>query len=228
MKNIAQHLAAFRESVHAAERRHGRREGSVSLLAVSKSHPATAIFAAAEVGQRDFGENYVQEALPKIAELEGRGLYWHFIGPLQSNKTRAVAAGFHWLHSLDRLRIASRVSASRPADLPALNVCLQVNISGERSKSGVEPGALPELAAAVAALPGLKLRGLMAMPDPVAEFETQRAQFRAVRECLEQLNREGHKLDTLSMGTTQDFEAAIAEGATIVRIGTGIFGQRVY
>lgn len=228
MKNIAQRLAAVRESIRAAERRYGRREGSVALLAVSKSFPVADIVSAAAGGQQDFGENYVQEALAKIAELGGHGLCWHFIGPVQSNKTRDVAARFQWLHSLDRLRIANRLSESRPAELPALNVCLQVNISGERSKSGVAPGALPELAAAVAALPRLKLRGLMAMPEPVAGFEAQRVQFHALRECLEQLNRDGHRLDTLSMGTTRDLEAAIAEGATIVRVGTGIFGERTY
>ena len=228
MKNIAQRLAAVRESIRSAERRYGRREGSVSLLAVSKSFPVADILSAAAEGQQDFGENYVQEALAKIAELGGHGLSWHFIGPVQSNKTRDVAARFQWLHSLDRLRIAKRLNESRPAVLPALNVCLQVNISGERSKSGVAPGAVPELAVAVAALPRLKLRGLMAMPEPVAEFEAQRVQFRALRACLEQLNRDGHRLDTLSMGTTRDLEAAIAEGATIVRVGTGIFGERTY
>ena len=228
MKNIAQRLAGVRESIHAAERRFGRPPGIVTLLAVSKSRTSEEVLATADAGQRDFGENYVQEALAKITQLARSDLRWHFIGPVQSNKARMVAGHFQWLHSLDRIKIATRLNESRPADLPPLNVCIQVNISGEVSKSGIAPGALPELAAAVSGLPQLKLRGLMALPEPVEEFEAQRRQFRALRECLEQLNRGALALDTLSMGTTQDFEAAIAEGATLVRIGTGLFGPSAY
>lgn len=228
MKNIAQGLARVRESIHAAERMYGRQPGTVTLLAVSKSRTPQDILAAAAAGQRDFGENYVQEALPKITQLARPDLRWHFIGPVQSNKARIVAGHFQWLHSLDRIKLATRLNESRPDGLPPLNVCIQVNISGEDSKSGITPAGLPELAAAVSGLPRLKLRGLMALPEPVDEFEAQRRQFRTLRECLERLNRGGLALDTLSMGTTQDLEAAIAEGATVVRVGTGVFGPRTY
>ena len=228
MKNIAQRLAAIRESIRAAERRFGRPPGSVTLIAVSKSRSSEEVLAAADAGQRDFGENYVQEALLKITQAAKPDLRWHFIGPVQSNKAKAIARHFHWLHSLDRIKIATRLNDSRPDDLPPLNVCIQVNSSGEDSKSGVLPSALPELAAALSGLPRLNLRGLMAMPEPVEDFAAQRRQFRALRGCLEQLNGGGLALDTLSIGTTQDFEAAIAEGATLVRIGTGLFGPRTY
>jgi len=179
-------------------------------------------------GQRDFGENYVQEALAKIEALADlrSDIVWHLIGPLQSNKTREVAAHFDWVHSVDRLKLAQRLSDQRPPELAPLQVCLQVNISGEESKSGVAPAGAPGLARAVAALPRLKLRGLMAIPEPAQDFEAQRVPHRALRELMESLNAEGLGLDTLSMGMSADLEAAVAEGATLVRIGTAIFGER--
>ncbi|MBI2969239.1 MAG: YggS family pyridoxal phosphate-dependent enzyme [Gammaproteobacteria bacterium] len=226
MKNTAQGLAAVRESIRAAERKYGRKTGSVTLLAVSKSQPAAAVLEAIAAGQRDFGESYVQEAIVKIAALDDPGLCWHFIGPVQSNKTRVIAARFHWVHSVDRIKVAQRLNDVRAPDLPPLNVCIQVNISAEATKSGVEPGRLPQLAGAVSALPRLRLRGLMALPAPTGEFDLQRRSFRALRELLDDLLRAGLELDTLSMGTTADLEAAIAEGATIVRVGSGVFGPR--
>ena len=206
----------------------GRPVSSVTLLAVSKTQPPQAVRDAVAAGQSRFGENYVQEALDKmaaLAELRPR-LEWHLIGPLQANKTRAVAEQFDWVHSVDRLRIAERLSAQRPAGEPPLQVCLQVNISGEDSKSGLAPADVPALARAVAALPRLRLRGLMAIPEPASDVEAQRRPHRALRELLEALRRDGLELDTLSMGMTADLEAAVAEGATIVRIGTAVFGAR--
>jgi hypothetical protein len=202
----------------------------VSLLAVSKTFGPDSVREAHAAGQMAFGENYVQEALAKIealADLRAQ-LQWHFIGPLQSNKTRPVAEVFDWVHSVDRLKIAERLAAQRPAGLPALNVCLQVNVSGEASKGGVAPAELPALAAAVAALaPGqLRLRGLMSIPEPTDDAGQQRAAHRRLRELLEALRQQGLVLDTLSMGMSADLEAAIAEGSTIVRIGTAIFGAR--
>jgi len=206
----------------------GRPVPSVTLLAVSKTQPPQAVRDAVAAGQSRFGENYVQEALDKmaaLAELRPR-LEWHLIGPLQANKTRAVAEQFDWVHSVDRLRIAERLSAQRPAGEPPLQVCLQVNISGEDSKSGLAPADVPALARAVAALPRLRLRGLMAIPEPASDVEAQRRPHRALRELLEALRRDGLELDTLSMGMTADLEAAVAEGATLVRIGTALFGAR--
>ena len=206
----------------------GRPVSSVTLLAVSKTQPPQAVRDAAAAGQSRFGENYVQEALDKmaaLADLRPR-LEWHLIGPLQANKTRAVAEQFDWVHSVDRLRIAERLSAQRPAGEPPLQVCLQVNISGEDSKSGLAPAEVPALARAVAGLPGLRLRGLMAIPEPASDVEAQRRPHRALRELLEALRRDGLELDTLSMGMTADLEAAVAEGATLVRIGTALFGAR--
>ena len=206
----------------------GRPVSSVTLLAVSKTQPPQAVRDAVAAGQSRFGENYVQEALDKMAALvELRPwLEWHLIGPLQANKTRAVAEQFDWVHSVDRLRIAERLSAQRPAGEPPLQVCLQVNISGEDSKSGLAPADVPALARAVAALPRLRLRGLMAIPEPASDVEAQRRPHRALRELLEALRRDGLELDTLSMGMTADLEAAVAEGATFVRIGTALFGAR--
>jgi hypothetical protein len=200
----------------------------VALLAVSKTCPAAAVREAHAAGQRAFGENYVQEALDKIAALADlrTGLEWHLIGPLQSNKTRVVAEAFDWVHTVDRLKIAERLSAQRPAHLPPLNICLQVNVSGEASKSGVAPAELPALAQAVAGLPGLVLRGLMAIPEPAATLEAQRAPHRQLRLWRDQLLRDGLVLDTLSMGMSADLEAAVLEGATLVRVGTAIFGAR--
>jgi len=182
-------------------------------------------------GQRAFGESYVQEALPKIAALAGYGVHrieWHFVGPLQSNKTRPVAEHFSWVHSVERLKIAERLSAQRPADLPPLNVCVEVNVSGEASKSGCSPDEAPALCRAIAALPHLKLRGLMAIPEPTEDVARVRQRFATVRMLRDALNTEGMQLDTLSMGMSHDLEAAIMEGATIVRIGTAIFGKRDY
>ena len=201
---------------------------SVTLLAVGKTFDAAALREAHAAGQRAFGENYVQEALAKIealADLRPQ-LEWHLIGPLQSNKTREVAAAFDWVHSIDRLKIAERLAAQRPAGLPPLSVCLQVNVSGEASKSGLRPEDVAPLAHAVAALPRLRLRGLMAIPEPAAGFEAQRAPHRRLAELLAALRAEGLALDTLSMGMSADLEAAIAEGATIVRVGSAIFGAR--
>jgi pyridoxal phosphate enzyme (YggS family) len=206
----------------------GRPVSSVTLLAVSKTQRPEAVREALDGGQRRFGENYVQEALDKIAALADRRaeLEWHLIGPLQSNKTRAVAEAFDWVHTIDRLKLAERLSAQRPEGLPPLQVCLQVNISGEASKSGVAPADLPALAHAVAALPRLQLRGLMAIPEPAGDLAAQRRPHRALRERLEALRAEGLALDTRSMGMSADLEAAVLEGATIVRVGTAIFGAR--
>ncbi|MDX1432109.1 MAG: YggS family pyridoxal phosphate-dependent enzyme [Gammaproteobacteria bacterium] len=226
MSSIAQSLAEIRNRVTIMERRHGRAPGSVRVVAVSKTKPASAVREAAEAGQRDFGENYLQDAVAKIEALEALALTWHFIGPIQSNKTRPIAARFAWVHSLDRARIARRLSEQRPATLPPLEVCIQVNVSGESSKSGIEPDRLTELAREVGELPRLRLRGLMTLPPPCDDFETQRRPFRKLRELLDELNASGLDLDTLSMGMTHDMEAAIAEGATWVRIGTAIFGAR--
>ena len=201
---------------------------SVTLLAVSKTVPPEAVRAALAAGQHAFGENYVQEALDKMSALaDARAqITWHLIGPLQSNKTRAVAEAFDWVQSIDRFKIAQRLSEHRPAHLPPLQVCLQVNISGEASKSGLLPADVASVAAAVAALPRLRLRGLMAIPEPVADLAAQRAPHRALRAVLTRLNGLGLAMDTLSMGMSADLEAAIAEGATLVRVGTAIFGSR--
>jgi hypothetical protein len=210
----------------AAAARAGRDPRDIHLLAVSKMQPVTALESVLGKGQADFGENYLQEASPKIAALAGRPVSWHFIGALQSNKSREVAERFQWIHTVDRDSIARRLSEQRPATLPPLQLCLQVNVSGESSKGGVVPERVAELADAVAAFPHLKLRGLMAIPAAAADFETQRAPFRLMRELLEDLQRRGHAVDTLSMGMSDDLEAAVMEGATIVRIGTAIFGKR--
>jgi pyridoxal phosphate enzyme (YggS family) len=230
MSVIAANLQAVNARIAAAAQQAGRAAGDVTLLAVSKTFPAAAVRAAYEAGQRAFGENYVQEGVDKIALLDDlRGaLCWHFIGPLQSNKTRIVAEHFDWVHAIDRLRIAQRLSAQRPAGMAPLQVCLQVNISAEASKSGVTPDEVPALARAVAALPGLRLRGLMAIPEPVADVTAQRRPFAALRALLDALRADGLAVDTLSMGMSADMEAAIAEGATLVRIGTAIFGARDY
>lgn len=204
----------------------GRTAGAVSLLAVSKTFDADAVRALAACGQREFGENYLQEALGKQALLRDLPLSWHFIGPIQGNKTRAIAENFDWVHSVDRLKIAERLSAQRPAGLPPLQVCIEVNVSGEASKGGVQATELPFLANAVAGLPGLRLRGLMAIPAPTASVAMQRAAFRQVRQAFDALVARGHALDTLSMGMSADLEAAILEGATIVRVGTALFGER--
>lgn len=205
----------------------GRPAGAVRLLAVSKSQPAAAVAAAAAAGQREFGENFVQEALTKMAEVARDDLVWHFIGHLQSNKTRAVAERFDWVHTIDRPRIAERLSRQRPHHAPDLNVCIQVNIDAEEGKSGVSPEELPALAATVAGLPRLRLRGLMCIPRIREGFEAQREPFRRLRELGESLADAGIETDTLSMGMSGDYVAAIHEGATIVRIGTALFGPRL-
>jgi hypothetical protein len=226
--DLARRLDAVRQRIRNAEDRAGRPAGSVTLLAVSKTFPADAVRACAVAGQRLFGENYVQEASDKIASLSDLGLEWHFIGPLQSNKTRPVAERFHWVHSVDRLKIAERLNEQRPTTLPPLNICLQVNVSGEESKSGTSLAELPTLAAAVQQLPRLRLRGLMAIPAPAADPEGQRRPLRLLRQAFDELNARGYGLDTLSMGMSDDLEAAVLEGATLVRIGSAIFGARHY
>jgi pyridoxal phosphate enzyme (YggS family) len=229
MVSIAENLVAVRKRLSTACTQAGRPVADVQLLAVSKTCPASAVREAHAAGQGAFGENYVQEALEKMAELADLrpGLEWHLIGPLQSNKTRVVAEAFDWVHSVDRLKVAERLSAQRPAAWPALNVCLQVNISGEASKSGVALAELPALALAVARLPNLRLRGLMSIPEPQADLATQRAPHRVLAQALVGLQASGLTgLDTLSMGMSADLEAAVLEGATMVRIGTAIFGAR--
>jgi pyridoxal phosphate enzyme (YggS family) len=204
----------------------GRSVDSVTLLAVSKGQSAAAIDSATRAGIEHFGENFLQEALPKIEALAGRELCWHFIGRLQANKTRPVAESFAWVHSVDRLKIAERLSEQRPFHAPPLNVCLQLHVGGEASKGGAEAAELPALARAVGALPRLRLRGLMSMPPAEEDPARQRAWFRETRQVFDYLNEHGAGLDTLSMGTTADFEAAILEGSTLVRVGTAIFGPR--
>jgi pyridoxal phosphate enzyme (YggS family) len=219
-------LSSVLARIEAATRRAGRDSRSVTLLAVSKQQPAAAIRALAEAGQREFGENYVQEAVGKIETLQELPLQWHFIGQLQGNKTREVAERFQWVHTVDRERVAFRLSAQRPHYAPALQVLLQVKLVDERAKGGVSPADLPALASAVAALPRLRLRGLMCIPpDSVTEAE-QRKPFRRLRQLLDDLRSAGHDMDTLSMGMSGDLEAAILEGATLVRVGTAIFGPR--
>lgn len=219
-------LHAVLQRIAGAAAAAGRDPAAVRLLAVSKTFDDAAVRALAMAGQRAFGENYLQEALEKQACLAGLALEWHFIGPVQSNKTRAIAEHFAWVHSVDRLKIAERLSAQRPDSLPPLQVCIEVNVSGEASKGGVAAAELPEFAAAVAKLPRLQLRGLMAIPAPTADAGLQRAAFRRVRELFDGLVEHGFALDTLSMGMSADLEAAILEGATIVRVGTALFGER--
>ena len=232
MSTIEQNLQAVREAIAQAALEARRPPADVTLLAVSKTFGADAVLAAARAGQTAFGENYLQEALDKIAAVQlalpQGALAWHFIGPIQSNKTRPIAEHFDWVHTVEREKIAARLSEQRPAGLPDLNICLQVNISGEASKSGVTPAELPALARAVAQLPRLRLRGLMAIPEPETELLRQRAAFAQLRALYEQLNADGLALDTLSMGMSADLRAAVLEGATIVRVGSAIFGARDY
>lgn len=228
MTAIASNLQAVSQAIARVAERARRRAENIALLAVSKTFPAAAVREAYAAGQRAFGENYLQEALDKIAALKDLPLEWHFIGPIQSNKTRPIAENFAWVHSVDRLKIAERLSAQRPAGMPPLNVCIQVNVSGEDSKSGAAPEEAVSLALAVAQLPNLKLRGLMAIPAPAGDEAQQRKPFARLRELLQQMNAQGLQLDTLSMGMSQDMEAAILEGATIVRVGSAIFGKRDY
>ncbi|MGK5006775.1 YggS family pyridoxal phosphate-dependent enzyme [Janthinobacterium sp. LB2P70] len=232
MSTIEQNLQAVRASIAQAAADAQRAPGDVTLLAVSKTFGADAVLDAMRAGQTAFGENYLQEALDKIAFVKAAAPQhapaWHFIGPIQSNKTRPIAEHFDWVHTVEREKIATRLSEQRPAGLPDLNICLQVNISGEASKSGVTPAELPALAHAVAQLPRLRLRGLMAIPEPETELKLQRAAFAQLRVLYEQLKVEGLALDTLSMGMSADLRAAVLEGATIVRVGSAIFGSRNY
>ena len=225
---IADNIQQVRQRMARACALAGRPVQSVTLLAVSKTFGPEAVRDAFAAGERRFGENYVQEGVDKIAAMADlrNQIEWHLIGPLQANKTRAVAQAFDWVHSVDRLKIAQRLSEQRPERLPPLQVCLQVNISGEASKGGLAPADVLSVARQVASLPRLRLRGLMAIPEPAADFETQRTPHRALHELQAALNRDGLALDTLSMGMTADLEAAIAEGATTVRVGTAIFGAR--
>jgi pyridoxal phosphate enzyme (YggS family) len=223
MSTIADNILQVSSRIHAATLAANRAENSVRLLAVSKTKPAQDLREAYAAGLRDFGENYLQEALGKQLELADLPLIWHFIGPIQSNKTRAIAEHFDWVHSVDRLKIAQRLSEQRPADLPPMNICIQVNVSGEASKSGCTPADLPALAKAISDLPRLKLRGLMAIPEPTEDRAAQDAAFAAVQSLQASLNL---PLDTLSMGMSHDLESAIAQGATWVRIGTALFGAR--
>ena len=230
MSTIAHKLQAVATTIQAASKACGRDPAAVQLLAVSKTFPAAHVLEAIAAGQHAFGENYLQEALDKIADIKAAApaepVEWHFIGPIQSNKTRPIAASFDWVHTVERLKVAQRLSEQRPAGMAPLNVCIQVNISGEASKSGAAPGELPELARQVALLPNLTLRGLMAIPEPEIDAARQRAAFARLRALADALRAGGLELDTLSMGMSADMAAAIAEGATIVRVGSAIFGSR--
>ncbi len=224
---IAQNLQSIREQIHQAELQYGREPGSVQLLAVSKTRPIEDIQSALTADQHSFGENYLQDALPKIAATSEAAVEWHFIGPIQSNKTRLIAEHFDWVHTIERLKIARRLSEQRNPTLEPLNICIQVNTSAEASKSGVMPEETLALAQQLIELPNLCLRGLMTIPAAATEFEQQRQPFRLLRELKDDLQTEGIELDTLSMGMSNDMQAAIAEGSTMVRIGTAIFGARL-
>jgi len=226
MSTIESNLQVVRARIAAAARAAGRAPEDVGLLAVSKTFSAGEGRAAYAAGQRQFGESYAQEAIAKIAALSDLPLVWHFIGPIQSNKARAIAERFDWVHSVAREKIAQRLAEARPSAREPLDVCLQVNVSGEQSKSGVAPDALLPLAQAVRAQPRLRLRGLMAIPEPGGDTALQRRRFAGLRLLLERLNADGYGLDTLSMGMSQDLETAVLEGATVVRVGTAIFGER--
>jgi pyridoxal phosphate enzyme (YggS family) len=226
MSSITANLQAVRQRIAAAAHAAGRPAESVRLVAVSKTFASEAVRQAAHAGQRDFGENYVTEGVEKIQELRALGLNWHYIGPIQSNKTRLIAEHFDWVHSIDREKIAARLSQARGPEQTELQVCIQVNVSDEVSKSGVSPRDVRTLAEQVSRLPRLKLRGLMAIPEPTSDESLQRARFAQLRELRDELNRAGLALDTLSMGMSADMSAAIAEGATMVRVGTAIFGER--
>ena len=228
--SIGANLATVRQRIADSAEATGRDPGQITLLAVSKAKPVSAIVEAWQAGQRCFGENYLQEALEKIQQLQGKNIQWHFIGPLQSNKTRPAAENFDWVHTIDRIKVARRLNEQRPAQLPPLNICLQVNIDGEASKSGVTPEELPQLAAAIAPLKNLRLRGLMAIPSPSDNSEQQRQPFTRLAQLLDNLRRQlpDQALDNLSMGMSGDMDAAIEAGSTMVRIGTDLFGKREY
>ena len=226
MNQIPERLAHVQERIHRAAMAAGRSPGEIMLLAVSKTKPASDVAAAFGAGQRAFGENYLQDALPKIRTLADKDIEWHFIGRLQSNKCADISRHFTWVHGIDSLKHAEQLSSHRPAELPPLQVCIQVNLSGEVTKGGVDPTEVEALALKVARLPRLRLRGLMTMPDPNARTTSRDAAFAVLRGLLESLRASGLDVDTLSMGMSDDMEAAIREGATIVRIGTDIFGPR--
>lgn len=226
MIRVTENFRKIQDLLAQACREASRDERSVRLLAVSKKKPPEQVLQAAALGQRDFGENFVQEGLAKIEATAREELNWHFIGHLQSNKTRAVAEHFHWVHTVDRAKIAERLSQQRPHDAADLNICIQVNVDGDPAKSGVPLSEAPRLADEIADLPRLKLRGLMCLPTARDAFDEQRLPFAKLRECLQTLQSKGHDMDTLSMGMTADYRAAIHEGATIVRIGTALFGKR--
>ena len=227
MTTISKALQAVQARILRAATQCGRDPDSIRLIAVSKKVQAETLRCAFEAGQRVFGESYVQEAIPKIAALKDLAITWHFIGPLQSNKTKLVAENFAWVHSVERVKVAQRLSEQRSAHLPNLNLCLQVNVSGEASKAGVAPAELHALAQAVSTLPKVKLRGLMAIPEATQDVALQHTQLRLLRNLYDQLNAQGFNLDTLSMGMSDDLEAAIAEGATQLRVGSAIFGARI-
>ncbi|MFT4814605.1 MAG: pyridoxal phosphate enzyme (YggS family) [Pseudohongiellaceae bacterium] len=226
MTTIAKNIAQLSARLQRLERQYERSALSVKLLAVSKRHPVESIIAANKAGIEDFGENYLQEALDKIQHLSSLRVNWHFIGPIQSNKTKAIAENFQWVHSIDRLKIAQRLSDQKEPSASKLNVCVQVNISHEANKSGVELGEVEALCDSVAALPNLQLRGLMAIPAAEPDLDSQRIAFRVLAQEYSRLKPRYLQFDTLSMGMSNDFEAAIAEGSTLIRIGTGIFGPR--
>jgi len=226
MSTIETRLQAVRDRISRAAQAAGRRSGDITLVAVSKTFPSLSVRVAAGCGQTAFGENYAREGVDKIQELRDLALEWHFIGPVQSNKTRLIAAHFDWVHSVDRLKVAERLAEQRPPDLPPLQLCIQVNVSGEATKSGIEPAALPVLMRQIAALPRLELRGLMTIPTPTQNPAEQRRQLHRLRELKDEAAARGFHLDTLSMGMSDDLEIAIAEGATIVRVGRAIFGER--
>ena len=225
MNIIAQRLQDINTSIHCAKLKTHRLD-EILLLAVSKSKPANVVHEAFLAGQKSFGENYLQEALTKQQQLKDLVINWHFIGPIQSNKTQAIAENFSWVHGVDRLKIAERLNAGRPPHLPPLNICIQINVSDESSKSGISPQEAETLAKAIVTLPHLKLRGLMAIPAPTKDIALQHEQFKLVRDCYNNLNNKGFQLDTLSMGMSGDYVVAIEEGATIIRVGSAIFGTR--
>ena len=225
--NIAQTIFSVKNQIHEYEALYGRAHNSIELLAVSKTQPIEKIQQAIAVGQMAFGENYLQESLKKITALAEKNVVWHFIGRIQHNKTKKIAEHFAWVHSVSNLEIAKHLNNQRPAHLPPLNICLQINISAEQTKAGIDPNEALSLAEGCSVLPKLTLRGLMAIPAPKDSFDEQRAEFRKLRLIYDNLNTYGFKLDTLSMGMSHDMEAAIAEGATLVRIGTAIFGERI-
>ena len=226
MINIAERIRKLEADIQGLEEQYSRAAGSVGMLAVSKRHSADKIREAAATGLKDFGENYLQEALEKIECLQDLHLNWHFIGPIQSNKTRGIAENFQWVHSIERKKIAQRLSDQRPANIPALNICVQVNLSEESSKSGASLADAAKLCDEVGHLPGLKLRGLMAIPAPIDDFQAQRACFAELNSLFQSLQESHTEMDTLSMGMTNDYPAAIAEGSTLIRLGTAIFGPR--